>query len=356
MTQCDRRMNGASGVLDELDKMQFYRVHSPVIPMSTATDSERKQPAWTSPGAQRSDISPLDLDDYRSSIELDQPFLAPPPAPAAVAQRLALVDQLLAYWSAEHGSASAGALSSYHDKRQLLRAWLTTRGPEPLPDAFHDALDRLLQREALDRGRIDMADLPRLPDDWLGLGCDPSPTAILWQGDITTLNTDAIVNAANAQMLGCFQPFHACIDNAIHSAAGPRVREDCAQIMQRQGGVEGTGWAKVTRAYNLPSRYILHTVGPIVGSDRLRPEHEHALADCYRSCLDLASRVAGIRSIAFCAISTGVFGFPREPAARVALRTIGEWLAAHPGAIEVIVLNVFSQDDFQIYQRLLLDE
>lgn len=322
--------------------------------MSTSTDSERKWPAWTSSDVERSGGAPLDLDGYRASIHLDEPFLAPPPVAEAVEQRQILVDQMLAYLWAEPGAARAREVSSYHEKRRLLRALLTVRGPEPLPDACHDALDRLLQRETLDRGRNDIADLPRLPGDWLHSGADAAPAAILWQGDITTLNADAIVNAANARMLGCFQPFHACIDNAIHSAAGPRVREDCARIMQRQGSAEGTGWAKVTRAYNLPSRYILHTVGPIVAPDRLRPEHEQALAACYRSCLDLASRVPGIRSLAFCGISTGVFGFPRAPAARVALRTIRDWLHAHPGCIDVIVLNVFSQDDFQIYQRLLL--
>ncbi len=320
----------------------------------SASDGDRL--TATSSSVKPSRAASLDLDDYRSLICLDEPFVAPPPAPAAADQRAVLVDELLAYLQAEGGGAGSGDLSSHDERRRLLRALLTVRGPDPLPDWFHARLDRLLRGEVLDRGLTDIANLPRVPQGWPGALPDAATSCILWRGDIATLNADAIVNAANAQMLGCFQPFHGCIDNAIHSVAGPRVREDCARIMQRQGGPEGTGWAKVTRAYNLPSRYILHTVGPIVAPDRLRPEHERLLAACYRSCLDLASRVPDIRSVAFCGISTGVFGFPREPAARVALRAIGGWLDDHPGMIDLIVLNVFSQDDFQIYERLLRGE
>ncbi len=321
--------------------------------MTTPFASDGDWLTATSSSGKSSRATPLDLDDYRSLICLDEPFVAPPPVPAAVDQRAALVDELLACLHAERGGAGSGNLSSHEERRRLLRALLTVRGPDPLPDWFHDRLDRLLRREVLDRGLSDIANLPPVSQGWPGALHGAATSCILWRGDIATLNADAIVNAANAQMLGCFQPFHGCIDNAIHSAAGPRVREDCDKIMRRQGGAEGTGWAKVTRAYNLPSRYILHTVGPIVAPDRLRPEHERLLAACYRSCLDLASRVPDIRSVAFCGISTGVFGFPREPAARVALRAIGDWLDDHPGAIDSIVLNVFSQDDLQIYQRLL---
>lgn len=304
----------------------------------------------------RTCVAPLDLDDYRSLVRLDEPFIAPPPAPAALDQRAACVDELLAHLQSERGDTRAGDFSSYNEKRQWLRALLTTRGPAPLPDRFHARLDRLLQREALERGLTDGVNLPRIAQVWPGSLPGLAEACILWQGDITTLKIDAIVNAANARMLGCFQPFHGCIDNAIHSAAGPRVREDCDRIMRRQGSLEGTGWAKVTRAYNLPSRYILHTVGPIVAGSRLLLEHERLLAACYQSCLDLASRMPEIRSVAFCCISTGVFGFPRGSAARIALRTIYHWLADHPGAMDRIVLNVFSQDDFNIYERLLQGE
>ena len=233
--------------------------------------------------------------------------------------------------------ASAALPPSYNEKRRLLRALLTVRGPAPLPDGFYAQMDRLLQREALERGVTHAADLPRVAHVWPQSSFGTAAHCALWQGDITTLKADAIVNAANTQTLGCFQPFHACIDNVIHSAAGPRLREDCHAIVQRQGGPEGTGWAKVTRAYNLPSRFVLHTVGPIVARGRLTPEHERQLAVSYRACLDLADRVSGIRSIAFCCISTGLFGFPQEPAARIALQTVGQWLDSHPGALNLVV-------------------
>jgi O-acetyl-ADP-ribose deacetylase (regulator of RNase III) len=197
--------------------------------------------------------------------------------------------------------------------------------------------------------------LPRVAQAFPGSSYGAGNQCALWRGDITTLRVDAIVNAANAKMLGCFQPFHTCIDNAIHSAAGPRLREDCHAIMQRQGCPEGTGWAKLTRAYNLPARYILHTVGPIVvkGENRVLPEHEQQLSDCYHSCLELAKRVSAIRSIAFCCISTGVFGFPQGLAARIALQTVEGWLSGNPNSLDLAVFNVFGEDDFEIYERLL---
>jgi len=237
----------------------------------------------------------------------------------------------------------------------MLRALLTVRGPNPLPSWFHVQLDRLLQREAFERGFTDAASLPGISEAFPGSSYAAAARCALWRGDITTLCVDAIVNAANPKMLGCFQPFHACIDNAIHSAAGPRIREDCHAIMQRQGCPEGTGWAKVTRAYNLPSKYILHTVGPIMvsGERNVSPEQEQQLSSCYRSCLGLACRVSAIRSLAFCSISTGVYGFPREAAARIALRTVNQWLANHPGSLDLIVFNVFRHDDLEIYERLL---
>ena len=298
----------------------------------------------------------LDLDEYRSLVHLDAPFEPPSPTPEAKIERVALVDELLAYLRSERNAIGANAVPpSYDEKRRLLRALLTVRGPDPLPAWFHERIDQLLQREALERGFTGAADLPRVAQVWPQSSFGATPHCALWHGDITTLKVDAIVNAANAQMLGCFQPFHTCIDNVIHSAAGPRLREDCNAMMQRQGGPEGTGGAKITRGYNLPAKYILHTVGPIVAQGHLTPEHKHQLANSYRACLDLANRVSEIRSIAFCCISTGVFGFPQTPAARIALRTVEQWLTAHPGALDVIMFNVFRQDDLEIYTRLLRD-
>lgn len=210
------------------------------------------------------------------------------------------------------------------------------------------AMDRLLQAERRMRPEVAPASLQRL-----GGLLDPALAhCAVWQGDITTLAADAIVNAAHSDMLGCFGPFHACIDNAIHSAAGPRLREDCARIMRAQGRPEPTGHAKATRGYNLPARYVLHTVGPIVRG-ALRPGHEEALASSYRACLDVAARLQGVRSVALCGLSTGVFGYPKEPAARVALRTVGTWLREHPGVLDLVIFNVFADEDREAYSAAL---
>ena len=298
--------------------------------------------------------TPLDIDEYRLLIHLDEPFAAPTPAPKTEAERAILVDNLLAHLLSERDEMQTGSTPVlYNDKRRLLRALLTVRSPDPLSDWLQGQMDQLLQREAFERGLTDAAGLPRISQVWPETAYKAAPHCALWRGDITTLKVDAIVNAANAQMLGCFQPFHNCIDNVIHSAAGPRVREDCHAIMQCQSGPEGTGWAKATRAYNLPARYILHTVGPIVRRGRVRPEHERQLAACYQSCLELAGRIPSIRSVTFCCISTGVFGFPQEPAARIALQTVARWLDNHPDALDLVVFNVFQYDDLEIYQNLL---
>ena len=174
----------------------------------------------------------------------------------------------------------------------------------------------------------------------------------LWHGDITRLRVDAIVNAANAQLLGCFQPFHACIDNAIHWAAGPRLREDCGRIMATQGHVEATGLAKITRGYNLPARFVVHTVGPIVHG-HLTEGHRRELARCYRTCLDEAAEVGGIHTLAFCAISTGVFGFPKRPAAAVAIDAVSTWMEARPRMLSRVVFVVFSDEDRAAYTAAL---
>ena len=176
------------------------------------------------------------------------------------------------------------------------------------------------------------------------------PGIYLWQGDITTLRCDAIVNAANSQLLGCFVPCHGCIDNAIHSFAGVQLRLACQQLMQREGHEEGTGEAKITPAFNLPCRYVLHTVGPIIYGSVTETDRK-LLADCYRSCLELASAY-GLRSVAFCCISTGEFHFPNRLAAEIAIKTVGEWQKENPGQMEVI-FNVFKDNDYKIYQQLL---
>jgi O-acetyl-ADP-ribose deacetylase (regulator of RNase III) len=239
--------------------------------------------------------------------------------------------------------------------RDALRALLTIRLPEPkLPDELHAMLDQLLAAEQRTRPATEATDLPSLRDTLPANTYPSAALCALWQGDITTLRADAIVNAANDALLGCFIPFHACIDNAIHAAAGPRLREACGRIMQSQGAPEPTGTAKITPGYHLPASYVLHTAGPIVRGP-LRRDHADALASCYLSCLDLAAQTADIRSVAFCCISTGVFGYPKEAAARVALATVDRWLRAHPGALDRVIFNVFSPDDRAVYAKLVED-
>jgi O-acetyl-ADP-ribose deacetylase (regulator of RNase III) len=250
-------------------------------------------------------------------------------------------DALVAEGGAER-LARGGILLADLPPREQVRALLTVRDPAPLPPDVQRTLDRVLAREVLDRGVVDAETLPRLP----GRG-----DQALWQGDITRLRIGAIVNAANERMLGCLRPFHRCIDNAIHSAAGPRLRSDTARIVAIQGALEPTGTAKVTRAYSLPSRFVLHTVGPIVHGPLTRA-HATLLASSYRSCLDLSAELS-IRSVAFCAISTGVFGYPPREAAAVAISTVDAWLAGNPGTLDLVVFDVFSEADRRIYEEAL---
>lgn len=188
---------------------------------------------------------------------------------------------------------------------------------------------------------MDAEDLPACPGD---------DRLVLWQGDITTLKCDAIVNAANSQMLGCFSPCHGCIDNIIHTMAGVQLRLACDAIMRAQGHEEPTGQAKITPGFNLPARYVLHTVGPIIYDD-VTPEDEVLLASCYCACLELAAK-KDCGSIAFCCISTGVFRFPADQAAQIAVRTVKDFLKKD-SRIRRVIFNVFKDSDRAIYQRLL---
>lgn len=300
---------------------------------------------------------PLHLDAYRSEIHLDEPFSALPSVMESEADRAVLLDELLSHLQSEGTAASSGIHietipPAYHEKRRLLQALLTVRSPDPLPDWFHAQVNQLLKYENSQRRITDADSLPRLTKTFSGSRYAAAAQCALWQGDITTLQVDAIVNAANSQMLGCFQPFHACIDNVIHSAAGPRLREDCATIINIQGYPEGTGWAKITCGYNLPSKFVLHTVGPIVQGQVTEPNRAD-LANAYTSCLEACNEIDAIRSIAFCGISTGLFGYPANQAAKVALGAVTEWLQNNPDCLDLVVFNVFSDSDKAIYENLL---
>lgn len=225
------------------------------------------------------------------------------------------------------------------EKRALLRALFNLRPPLPADERLLAVQDEYLAEELRARGTTLAAELAPLSGD-----------ICLWQGDITTLAADAVVNAANSAMLGCFVPCHRCIDNAIHTYAGIQLRLACHELMERQGHEEPTGGAKITPAFNLPSRYVIHTVGPIVYASLTRRERDE-LASCYRSCLKLAKE-NGLKSVAFCCISTGEFRFPNAAAAQIAVDTVREFLKEEGVGMRVI-FNVFKDIDREIYAGLL---
>lgn len=228
---------------------------------------------------------------------------------------------------------------SADEQRLLLRGLMNIRAPGRIGADFLRVQDEYLQGETAAKGITDIADLTPL-----------QPGLYLWQGDITTLRCDAIVNAANSGMTGCYVPNHRCIDNAIHSFAGVELRQYCAELMARQGYPEPTGQAKLTPAFNLPCRYILHTVGPIIDG-RVTARDEELLSSCYRSCLELAAE-NGLESVAFCCISTGEFRFPNQRAAELAVKTVKDFMRADT-SVKKVIFNVFKDTDKAIYSELL---
>lgn len=212
---------------------------------------------------------------------------------------------------------------------------MNVRPPMPASEEFLQVQDEELQVQLAEKGVVELA----------------GQSLREWQGDITRLMVDAIVNAANSQMLGCFVPLHRCIDNAIHSAAGVQLRLACEEMMH--GTEEPTGSARMTPGFNLPTKYVIHTVGPIVTTSRPLRQQEVQLASCYSSCLDLADR-HGLESIAFCCISTGEFRFPNDRACDIAVSTVRSWMASHPeSSVKTVIFNTFKDIDHELYQNAL---
>ena len=251
-------------------------------------------------------------------------------------RRAFLIEQLLR----ERPSCRKQEIPAEEDRQKvLLRALMNVRRPGNVSPEFLRVQDEYLREELSEKQITRLADLTPVGE---GL--------YLWRGDITTLACGAIVNAANSGMTGCYQPCHSCIDNCIHTYAGVQLRLKCAEIMAEQGYAEPIGQAKITPAYNLPCEYVIHTVGPIV-QGKLTQEHCRLLESCYRSCLELADE-NGVGSIAFCCISTGVFMFPNDKAAEIAVGTVQKYKAETGSKIEV-VFNVFKERDEEIYRKLL---
>lgn len=247
------------------------------------------------------------------------------------------LNYLISYLLSERNDMDISIPTDSKEKFDLYRSLVNIRPAKKISAEYLKAEDEFLQKMTAQKGITDIADLQPIEDK-----------IYLWKGDITTLKCGAIVNAANSGMTGCYHPCHNCIDNCIHTFAGVRLRLKCAEIMKAQGHEEPTGTAKITPAYDLPCDYVIHTVGPIV-QGRLTEKHCELLKSCYQSCLELAV-LNGIKSIAFCCISTGVFGFPQDKAAEIAVQTVREFLLTHD--IEVI-FNVFTEKDYKIYSGLL---
>lgn len=251
-------------------------------------------------------------------------------------------EYLLRYLLKEHKKIFGPKMpSDRQEQENLLRSLMNVRMPEPVSAEFLEIQDAYLTERNKERGITDVEDLQPVPSD---------NRLYIWQGDITTLKCDAIVNACNSQMLGCFSPMHACIDNFIHTYAGVELRLKMNEIMTRQGHEEETGKAKITSGYNLPAKYILHTVGPIIQWE-VQEEDEKLLASCYRECLKLAADT-GAESIAFCCLSTGVFCFPQQRAAEIATETVKEYIEKD-NRIKKVIFNVFKDEDLKIYKELL---
>ena len=235
---------------------------------------------------------------------------------------------------------------SIEEKRRILRSLMNIRMPKEISSEILKVQDEYLSERAVEKGIVHLPDIPVIRD---GLS--------IWQGDITRLSVDAIVNAANSQMLGCFVPMHTCIDNCIHTFAGVQMRAECNRQMNelriRYGRdyEQPTAVPMLTDAYNLPAKKVVHIVGPIV-QYKLTPGLEKDLADCYKNTLDMCAD-NGLKSVAFCCISTGVFHFPNKRAAEIAVETVSEWLRSNSGKVERVIFNVFKDEDKTIYEKLI---
>ena len=233
------------------------------------------------------------------------------------------------------------------EKRRVLRSLMNIRMPKEMDPAVISVQDDYLKERINENGIVKPSEIPIVRD---GIS--------IWQGDITRLAVDAIVNAANSQMLGCFVPMHTCIDNCIHTFAGIQLRQECNRrmnILKKRYGMDyeqPTAVPMLTDAYNLPAKKVIHIVGPIVNY-KLTPDLENDLANCYRNTLDMCAE-NGLKSVAFCCISTGVFNFPNERAAEIAVKTVTPWLSEHPGKMERVIFNVFKDEDRRYYEKELL--
>lgn len=288
----------------------------------------------------------LSLGDYANDINLYREF-KPAPHILSAGEKKHIIQELLDEVKHVLEGLKPMIPGPYPEDRKLLHAAINVLEPGFFNDDSIAKLDLLLQTELHEQVTVNVAELAHSAAVEI-----EGTKIILWQGDISTIKIDAVVNAANNKLLGCFQPLHKCIDNIIHSKAGVQLRDDCFKIMQKQNMPEPTGSAKITRAYNLPSSFVIHTVGPIVQGN-LRPHHKKDLQKSYLSCLSVAKTLDQIKGIAFCGISTGVFGYPFKQAAEAAFHRVCGWLEENPGELTYLVFNVFTDRDRLAYESLI---
>lgn len=285
----------------------------------------------------------LQLPVYRTAIALDDP-----PQIKLDAKWRELLKPVLQ----ELGAATLEQMST-DEAVDILHGLLAPIDENVLSESMVARIETIAAGVNSQQQTVDSLTLPRIKDTYRSSYSAAAQTSI-WVGDILQLGVDAIVNAANSYLLGCRVPNHACIDNSIHSAAGPRLRDDCAAIIKQQAAQEPAGAAKITRGYALRAKYVLHTVGPQLHPGSQPGERQqNQLQSVYRSCLDVAAEVEDIRSIAFCAISTGLFGYPKPEAAKIALSTVADWLETHPERFDRIIFNLYSAQDAHIYERVI---
>lgn len=278
--------------------------------------------------------------DYADDVNLFEDF-DKTIKPLTDEQRRKNINTLIAYFSKEVPSKIYNLSNDEIKPRDILRGLLNVYPPKEIAPEILNMLHNLLLIECEERELVDVNDIEEVEE---GIA--------IWRGNITNLRADAIVNAANNKLLGCLQPLHLCVDNEIHSCADPRLREDCDKIIKKQGHLEYTGDAKITRGYCLPAKFVVHTVGPIVSGGQPSKEQEKQLLHCYKSCLNTIKEIDEIKNIVFCGISTGVFGYPKKEAANLAVSRARLWLKENPEKNLKVVFNVFTEEEEEKYRRI----
>ncbi|RDY27163.1 protein-ADP-ribose hydrolase [Romboutsia weinsteinii] len=261
--------------------------------------------------------------------------------PMTQSEKYKCVRVLIEYFSKDSSWKISRLPDTYEQRREILRGLLNVYPVREIDVNILNMLHRLLLSEHEEKTIVDVNNLEEVEEN-----------IAIYRGDITNLKADAIVNAANSKLLGCLKPLHECIDNSIHSNAGPRLREDCNKIIEKQQHLEYTGQAKITRAYCLPSKFVIHTVGPFIHNEKPSKEEKKQLVSCYKSCLNIVKEIDEIKNIVFCCISTGVFGYPKDQAAKIAISTVRDWLEENTNKNIKVIFNVFSHEDEEIYKSM----